>query len=254
MKKLLILIFIFLGFEFAHSTSKNIFELKIKELFVIEKGFDTNDDIEFSFYTQLPSSCFRPYKKEITRDGNNITLKLLIKRRNLTGCGFENSGTEFPINYSDTIRIGELKSGKYNVRFLTENTTVSKSFYVKPSTSNNLDENNYAPISSAFIPELIQPTNHAHVILTGIYNNTCERLTDSNIEIIKQNNVFIVLPKIKASYSQSCFNDQSALQNIVNLGPILREGHYMIHIRSQSGLSVNKIFHVKKPIFEPRGN
>jgi hypothetical protein len=253
MKKLALLIIIIIGINYAKATAPSIHSVNITELFVIEEGFDTNDNIEVTFYTQLPNACYKPYKHEVTKENNQFKLEFFIKQKELTGCERELTDLDFPINYTQTISLGEHEAGNYSILYKQTGVFQSKVFKIKQATSVTLDDRLYAPVSSAFIPELINPTQHAQVILTGIFNNSCMKLSNRDIEVSLQGNVFIILPKARLVKGNKCKQEQFALQSIVDLGEVVKEGHYLVHIRSQSGLSVNKVFHVKKGKIDTRG-
>ena len=158
----------------------------------------------------------------------------------------------WPIQYTKSIEIGNLKAGTYTLKFNQGKKVVSKKFVVTATVSTGIDDYLYAPISNAFIPELIYSTDNAEVILTGILTNTCMNF-NGDVEVQKVGNVFIVLPKMSLNTFTQCTETQIPLQSIVSLGSIKKEGRYLIHIRSTTGRSVNKVFSVKSTPLDHTG-
>lgn len=256
MKKIALLIIILLGIKYtkASTLDSKVESISLSEVFVIEQGFDTNDNIEITFFAQLPNACFKAVRTSVTQEANNFKIDFFIKKKNLSGCETQLTDLDFPINYVQTLSLGEHQAGQYTLSFKQSDKLITKTFTIKEATTNTLDDQLYAPVSSAFIPELINPTNHAKIILTGIFNNSCMHLSHQNIEVIKQGNVFIVLPKANLVKGRFCENEQFPLQAVVDLGVVKKPGNYLIHIRSQSGLSVNRVFHIKDSSSDMRGN
>lgn len=250
MKFLLSLLLVTTSFNLS---AKTIQSHPIEELFVIKKGFDTNDNIELTFLSLLPNACFKPYKLNIKRNKNVFKLNFTIREKNLSGCNNNLIEPSFPVKYSQTFSLGELVAGQYKIEYKNKNKIITKTFSVAQANSVSIDDQLYAPVSNAFIPELIEPTDSAQIILTGIFQHNCLLLDEESIQVVRQNNVFIVLPIARRMKSTKCYQQLRSLESIIDLGSVTKEGHYLIHIRSQSGLSVNKVFQVKRDKFDPRG-
>ena len=98
---------------------------------------------------------------------------------------------------------------------------------------------------SSFIPELVSNKRRAQVILTGIFPTNCMQLNPTKIQIKRIGNVFIVLPILDYEYNIDCRSVNLPLQAVVDLGKIKEAGSYLVHIRSLSGMAVNKVFYVQ---------
>lgn len=250
MKNIIILMsaLCFLQYGYAGETK----ELELEEVFIIENGFDSNDDIEITVHGQLPSACFKIDSIAVDKVQEfEFSVKAFIKRKNLSGC--TNEILNSPVNFSQTIALGELPSGEYFFNYKNSLSAQKRRMLIRPSQSDSIDDNFYAPISSAFIPELINTTDNAQVVLTGIFHSNCFKLMPQDIQVIREGNIFIIIPKSRLLSLRVCKTSMYSINQIVNLGEINKEGHYMVHIRSLSGLSVNKVFHVKKR-YLPTGN
>lgn len=242
----------------AYASSLSISEVAIEQAFVAPKGYDSNDNIEVVVDGKLPNACYEIYqtKATINQSKFEITLKQLIKVKDITECQGTNQSQQlvpmWPIQYTNLIGLGNLKAGTYTINFNTGKHIVSKKFVVAAARSTGIDDFLYAPISNAFIPELIYSTDNAEVILTGILTNTCMNF-NGDVEVKKMGNVFIILPKMSLNVLAQCVATQIPLQSIVSLGSIKKEGRYLIHVRSTTGRSVNKVFTVKDSPFDNVG-
>lgn len=231
-------------------------EVPIEEVFVAPKGYDSNDNIEIIVDGKLPNACYELYKTETKTIGFNIYVKQFIKIKQISECRPENQSQQttplWPVQFTNRIEIGELQSGLYSIIYNSNFIEKKKKFEVTKSVSSSIDDDLYAPVSNAFIPELIYTTSNAEVILTGIMTNTCMSF-QGDVEVIKHSNVFVILPKMTVHRNRPCMSTMEPLQYIVSLGEIKKEGRYLIHVRSTTGRSVNKLFSVKESPFDPSG-
>lgn len=253
--KNILLTFILISLSSLAYSGPRITELALNDVFVVSEGYDTNDNVELTFLTKLPSACYSPSKYTLTKEiSKKYKLKFFIKRKNISGCDENNiSMIKVPVYYSQTISLGELKEGNYSVEYTNTQELTSVGFKISASTSTTMDDMEYAPVSNAFIPEMIYTTNDAQVILSGIFQSSCMDVFGQDISVTKLGNIFVVIPKATLSPSPNCLDVETPLQKIVSLGEILTPGAYLIHVRSQSGLSVNKVFQVREKEFDPSG-
>tara|TARA_Y100000768_G_scaffold107251_1_gene78753 strand:+ start:17689 stop:18426 length:738 start_codon:yes stop_codon:yes gene_type:complete len=240
----------------AFSTEKAVsFKHEINDIFVIPQGYDTNDNIEITFTSKLPNACFVPDEHIMKKiEDYSYQIEFRIKRRDLSECN-DRQLNQFknPIYYNETISLGELNSGKYTVEAIYEDKIITKNFEVAKARTNSLDDTIYAPISTAFIPEMLYTHQRPRLILTGIIQETCLQVQRTKIEVKRFNNMFLVLPKAFIHSSIPCRPTEKPLQKIISLGDIEEPGVYFIHVRSQSGLSVNKVFRVRNKNFDHSG-
>jgi hypothetical protein len=233
-----------------------ISEVNIEEVFVAPVGYDSNDNVEIIVDGKLPNACYELYKTDTEIKGFNIYVKQYIKIKQISECRPENQSQHttplWPVQYTNRIEIGELVKGKYSIIYNTNFSQKMKTFVVSKSVSSSIDDDLYAPVSNAFIPELIYSTSNAQVILTGIMTNTCMSF-QGDVKVIRHDNVFIILPKMSVHRNRVCTSTMEPLQHIVSLGEVQKEGRYLIHVRSTTGRSVNKLFSVKTSPFDPTG-
>lgn len=213
-----------------------------KDIYIVKSGYDSNDNIEATVFITLPNACKKVESISFEQKQNEFIFSAKTMDRNLEGCNF--GKLNFPFNHIETISLGKLQAGKYIFSFATEGITKKKSFVVKKAQSSNLDDYLYAPISNIFTPELSYTDRKIGVILDGMFYNSCYFLDDANIEIQRQNNIFIIQPKLSLLDNTDCLESPYPLQSFIELPPIKTPGSYLLHVRSQSGLSVNRLFHV----------
>lgn len=227
---------------------------ELLDVFVVPKGYDTNDEIEVTYLTKLPSSCFGPADVRVSKLGKReFQIDFFIKKKSLSGCdNSRDTRIKSPTYHDHTISLGELEEGEYSIYFKRQGRKLKRSFIVDKKKVNTVDDNHYAPITRAFIPSLIHQTLNAQVILSGILPVSCMYLPQNEIEVYRYGNIFVVIPKAKFMPGD-CRETEIPLQSIVSLGEIKRPGAYLIHIRSQSGLSINKVFHVREKELDYRG-
>lgn len=231
-------------------------EVSIEEVFVAPKGYDSNDNVEIIIDGKLPNACYELYNTDAKIIDKKIHIKQYIKVKQISECRPENQNQQtiplWPVQFTNRIELGELEAGKYTIIYKSNLIEQKKSFEVVKSTSNSIDDDLYAPVSNAFIPELIYPTSNGQVILTGILTNTCMSFL-GNVKVIRHENVFIILPKMTVHRNRPCMSTMEPIQQIVSLGEIAHEGRYLIHVRSTTGRSVNKLFSVKSSPLDPSG-
>ncbi len=216
--------------------------ISLEEVFVIEQGYDSNDNIEITVHAELPSACYTANEISINQISSNVfQLEMSIKKKNLTGC--DRSPYKYPVGYTQTLSLGELPAGDYEIYY---NQQQKRRFNVKSSIVQSIDENIYAPLSDAFIPELNFSKRELKVVLTGNIRTNCMYLEEKHIQVLRTGNVFVVIPKMSLKKGSQCKNINIPLQSIVSLGQVRAKGHYLVHIRGQSGISINKVFHVIK--------
>ena len=228
-------------------------EVALEEVFVSPVGYDSNDNIEIVLDGKLPSACYDLFQTKIipVPEKNKFLIKQFIRQKHLTECETEHSehqGEIFPVQFTTVVSLGELAAGEYRIDYkkaASSGTKGVKTFQVSTATAEGIDDHLYAPVSSAFIPELIYSTPNAQVILTGILGNSCMEMLPSDVQVEKYGNIFVILPKLKLSMQQECVANPRPLQQFVSLGAV-EPGRYLVHVRSMTGRSVNKTFTVIK--------
>jgi hypothetical protein len=240
-------------------------EVSVQKVFTSPTGYDDNDNIQLVIDGELPGLCFERDETtfKINHSAKTIEVHQMMKKRMITDCLKEQRDWpeyfQWPVSYTTEINLGTLDEGTYKIIWWDqieragEKIKLEREFRVKKSDSSSIDEFLYAPVSSAFIGDLIYESSNADVVLSGIWNNGCQELYDENIEVIKEEDVYVILPKMTNLNHIPCERMMRPLQKIVKLGP-MTTGRYLLHIRSITGHSINKVFTVIKGPFDPRMN
>lgn len=247
MKSIIALLLLNIGIATAGVEIK----MNIEEVFVVPTGYDSNDNVEVTFLSQLPGPCFEPSGHKLSLNGEKTyELSFYAKLKPISTCQQNSDLIDTPVFYSQTIALGELTRGEYEIQFQHQNQIKRKSFSINEARSNEIDDMSYAPVSNVFIPELVYFSQDVKVILSGIIRSSCATLNNHNIEVTQLGNIFLIIPKSEIIEQSDCTPIEVPLQNIVSLGSIQKAGSYLIHVRSQSGLSVNKVFHVRQKLLD----
>jgi hypothetical protein len=230
--------------------SPQLEQINVQEVFVPEVGYDNNDNVQVLVDGKLPNLCYDLDKttSSIDMDKKIITITQYARKKSDSICDLDRRDLpeymKYPVRYSQDYNLGQLHSGKYKIVFSQQKKlNKSRPLEIKKAPVSSVDNFIYAPISSAFIPEIIYETNDAQVVLTGIMGSTC--LKFSKIDVITMNDVYIILPKLTYNGNVECQNQPRPIQKIISLGKV-EPGRYLIHIRSTSGKAINKVFSVTK--------
>jgi hypothetical protein len=230
----------------------------IDHVFVPPVGYDDNDRIQLVLDGKLPNLCFELAQNhfDVNQKEKIITIQQFIKRKQIPECLTKNDKLpgylKWPEPFTTEVHIGTLSEGNYRIRFQSALDSIQERvFQVKKSSSSSIDEMLYAPISDAFIPEIVYETENGEFVLTGIWQSSCLDLHHEDIQVETFSDVFVVLPKMTVQENTDCFRQQRPLREIVSLGS-LKQGRYLLHIRSLTGKSINKVFTVMKSDVDPR--
>lgn len=256
MKKLIAILILCSCQAFAASDE---IEISIQNIFVPSVGFDGNDEVEVTVDGIIPNYCLTIGRTEVFFDSNRkyFIIKQYAVPRMITQCGEKKSEgfqdyLSVPYAFSRTLVVGRhLPEGLYTVQHKIEGQVLhERQFQVAVASSDSIDNMPYAPVTNVFIPELIEETSNAEIILTGIFNTSCVDVGETVVQ--RLGDVIVILPKLKVLSEQNCVHKKRPLQKIVGMGE-LKEGRYLIHVRSQSGFAVNRVFSVVKRASDHRG-
>ncbi len=212
-------------------------EITLENLYIPPVGYDNNDRVEVVLTGKIPSLCYELGKTSIFFDNVKkvFTISQSVKNRELIHC--ENN--EIVLEFQKTISLGQLETGKYKI----VSGDLEKNFLIKKATiSSAVDDELYAPLSSAFILDLISTEQTPRVILGGKLDQSCLSFNQSDVELKYYDDVIVLLPRMILK-DIPCFNQQKVLQAVIPLQKMAK-GKYLIHIRTMSGQSINKVFEI----------
>ena len=246
--KTLILIFAGLMLGLSSRAATTV-EIAIEKAFISPEGFDDNDNVEVVLAGHLPNLCYKVGKGSVRIDRSKkviLVKQTATKRSALDACTSQSNMPEhlkWPVPFSTTVELGRLEAGNYQVRYRTNQGLFNRGFKIEKAPTAQVDNMLYAPITRAFIPEVLYATKNAEVVLSGVLESTCTELKSSDIQVLRFGDVIVVLPKLTLYQYGKCQLKARPLQKVLDLGE-LTPGRYLLHVRSIAGQSVNRTFQV----------
>lgn len=224
----------------------NIREVSVDQVFVPSYGFDDNDNVVVTLKGKLPNLCYELVDTQLqTRENQNIQIRQFAKLRPIADC--KNGGRDlpsylnWPVTFTKDLSLGVLGAATYTLLYSNEQ---SRRFHVeKAPTEESVDNVLYAPITRAFIPELMYETRNGQVVLSGVLEQSCYRLQDKDIQVERVGDVVVVLPKLTLDTPLECVASPRPIQKVVMIGK-LTAGNYLLHVRSLGGQSISSAFQV----------
>ena len=222
-------------------------EVLIGNVFIPEKGYGDNDNIELTVDGYLADSCYQIAETTVERgtDPDTFVLHQLANHRTDGLCA---SGI---VLYTQNVGLGTLPTGAYKVLFNVGLTPVRQSVFnverartpgvVEPEA--HFDDYPYAEIRSISIPDVVNGVDEAGASLSGELTSACTFIKE--VRVIPEGNVFVVLPIIGNTH-RLCALTELPFQYKLRLGR-LGEGRYLIHVRSMNGVAVTRAFSVVRP-------
>ena len=225
-------------------------EIPVSQVLFPEKGFDNNDNVELVLDGNLPNKCTQLGETKVLIDKatRNIVVTQLAELRDIPDCKPTTTSAKipqqkYPIPFTKVVGLGHLLVGEYTVVYRNSLGLSMKTLTIDETHVNTIDQINYAYISDAFIPAINKVGKELTLILTGVVFNSCE-VFDPQVKVERVGDVFIVLPKVNPTGERDCFYAQKPIQGIVKLGKVDHGGRFLVHIRSSTGVSLNKVFSV----------
>jgi hypothetical protein len=243
----IVFLFFVLGFTLGLQAAQKI---SLDQVFVIKHGFDDNDDVQIVVDGKLPNVCYRlsETKTAVDTKTKKIVVEQYAELSEFSACTASAlpDHLTYAVSFSKEISLGKLQAGEYEVVYqIKPKTFATEKFFVTNAPVNTVDDKLYAPVAQAIIPEMIYETSNAEVILSGIFYSGCLALNSTDIKVLREGNVVIILPYLTVYDNSQCDNKSAPLHKILNIGAF-QEGRYLLHIRSLSGRAVNKTFTVVK--------
>ncbi len=237
----------------AFGASENrIVEIPVARIFIPATGFDDNDTVQAVMDGELPNVCYILEKQSLTLDPatHQIYVRQFATRLTSGSCkeGSEPGTPEFvtPIPYTETVDIGKLPEGSYNLVFATgEGQVASKPFEVSSAPVPTLDSLPYAMVTEVSVDDVVVRGRPISVTIKGILNNSCYSLNEE-IKTHKVDDVTIVLPTITVARQDACLMYTRPFYQTITLDPVTDVARHLVHVRSMNGKSLNRVYGVKK--------
>lgn len=236
MKNAVIALALMAASSFAHAAETTGFvvptktPITFKRVYVPE-GFDDNDNVQFVGEGIFSSGCYRYADTKLTINHAEKTIRIEPQ-------AFKYSGAciQVMLPFDHTVDVGLLEQGTYSV-IQGEGLEPIARIVVKGATTNEPDENLYAPVSQA----LYQSRGGTNkVYLTGDFPSSCMKLVKVETHVTAD---AIILQPITEMGTTNCTEAKSSFETVVQLGPI-KAGRYLLHVRSMNGKSINNLVDV----------
>ena len=224
-------------------------EVNIDRVFVSPSGYDDNDHVQMVVDGLFPNQCYQLANTNfnVDEDKKIVSIGQMARLKGTSDCKKTPlpEYLNYPTRFSSEINLGVLASGEYTVIYKSQKTQKSeRKFNVAKSKTESTDEAIYAPVSDAFIPEMIYETANAEIVLTGVLDSLC--LQWKQVDIERFEDIIVVMPKMQLSADPTqCRQTPEPLEKIIALGAV-KEGRYLLHVRSMSGKGINRMFSVVK--------
>jgi hypothetical protein len=206
------------------------FPIPVNTVFVPE-GFDSNDTVEVYVKGYLPSLCYQNPEFKVQRVvKNNIFIEVEARINSIPGMACP----EVIVPYEMPIRLGQLKSGKYNLVFNYQ-TPYKKVIQVRVdrALSAQIDDYLYALV------EDVQYLDNGLLEISGYNPSSCFAL--DKVEIYHNHkDTYSILPKLKM-VSSICPSVLVPFKYRIRFKHVLSEQEVLLHIRTMNGHALNKV-------------
>jgi hypothetical protein len=238
MKKInfkLLMVIAALPFSFSQFVSAAETEIPVDHIYA-PAGFDSNDNTEVVITGYLPNLCYKAPKSTVTVKNGKIAVTMNAIRRNngMALC------TVIKLPYSETVDIGVLDKGKYQVA-VNEKTSFEflGKLTVAEATSNSIDDVIYANVEKVERLDAGKRT----VLLTGYNPSDCFELKEI---VVKDNgtDTFSILPKMK-QVREFCPKKMIPFTYEFEVPETLTADKVLLHVRVMDGRAVNAFFENK---------
>jgi len=226
---------IFVSYAHAEDTVKKNLPTKVSISFnkiYVPDDFDSNDNVQVIGEGWYANSCFREAETEVKIDHKSKVIYLDPKAYKYDGMCLM-----LILPFDRVLNLGMLKVGTYTV-FQNNSKSILGQVRIREAKTSQPDDHMYAPISQAFFDSK-DGANTA--TLSGTFPLRCLKLKEVQSHI--QKDVIVVLPIAEVERSIPCDQGRYPFEASSDLGPI-SSGHYLFHVRSMNGRSINSVVDV----------
>ena len=216
--------------------------LPIQSVLMPFEGFDDNDTVQMVVHGNLPSACYQLGEAKFElKAGRVIEVSQAASHLSDGLCDEEEILPDYmrmPIPFTSELTLGHLEAGEYRIEFKGGlGIRQVRTLKIGHSDVPTLDERFYASVTQVVAPDVIHSGQDLKVTLIGLYNSDCVGL-DSELGVIVEQEVSIVLPYLAANADAECHRELRPFSREVNLGKVTGS-HHLIHVRSMNGRGLN---------------
>lgn len=198
----------------------------------IPLGFDDNDRIQIAVAGTFKNTCYKVGPHALKVDAENKTITVQQQAYLYSGVCLQ-----MFVPYSEVIDVGIIPSGNYKVVDANSGTKLAE-LPVNQGTSAGPDDFTYAPVSDAYVFNDQETGKHV-LALSGSFGDRCSDFQDIKVNVA--NDVIIVQPVLERKAEISCAPEKVRFLKTVELGDSVKNGVYMLHVRSLNGQAINKL-------------
>jgi hypothetical protein len=231
----------------AVSARAEVIEVPVEAALTPPKGFDDNDNVQIVLHGMLPNTCYEVGEHVVDKAGGVMKIRQFAKRSSNAFCNQGGFIPEFmlaQVPFTNELSLGQLPAGEYQFEFNRDGAGATRrGLSVARSPVSTTDSLPYAAVTNAVVEDLLPAGQDLAVRLHGVLSSTCAQL-DPSPRVERMGDVTVVLPTIRARQGVLCA--QLVRPFILDVALGKREpGHHLIHVRSMSGRSVNRVVEVQ---------
>lgn len=224
-------------------------EIPVEAVLAPPKGFDDNDNIQLVIHGRLPNGCYILIEPSVVAvSPGKYRVKQEALKRKAGVCADPSKlpdSAKFPVPFQSEVSLGQLPAGGYEFDFAsTQGIDGARSLTVDPSVTSSIDSLPYAAVTQVSAQDVVAALDPIQVTLIGVLNSSCSEL-DPDVQVVKYDDVTVLLPTVHIKEGVICKQMTAPFIRRVTLKGT-KMGHHLIHVRSMSGKSLNRIVEVLK--------
>lgn len=217
----------------AQSLLPELVEIPLVKAY-IPRGFDSNDRVQVVVEGKLPNACYTLGPTETEYQPNTNTIAF-VQRAYLYKSKNSICKTIKDVPFKSEVLLGLLGAGAYDI-FDGRGSRSLGTLNVAAATNEGPDDFIYAIIEDA---QMNIQQNKKVIAIRGVVPNSCWSVKETRV-LVESDDVITLLP-IMAYVPKDCSPSTVPLFTTVKLPTDLKNGRYLVQIRSLNGQSVNKI-------------
>ena len=219
----------------------------IDQIFV-PQGFDDNDTVEVILHGHFSDSCNKIGPALGSVDEASSTVVVGARAFSYNG----NECIPMSIPFVQSVKLGQLKAGTYQVQLRGFESTVSKTLTVVPATVATADDNLYAPVEDLSFTQNVKDPSSFKLVVGGLFPKVeggCLKVKELKAFLAPSPDVLVVLPIAEFEKDVAkCPATQNPRDRMFRVSKKLKldlKNDLLIHVRVLNGLSLNKVFEVE---------
>lgn len=212
----------------------------VEKIFV-PLGFDTNDNVEIFYHGHFPNSCYKvgPAKAAVDEKNKTISVEASAYYYPGTMCA------QMLVPFNGSVKMGIMPEGDYSVVVPGDTQVTEADLQIKIAKTANPDDYLYAPVETIKIIGGETTESELSLKIEGTYPFMfvgCMVLKDVKTSLTP-GNVMVVQPIAELVDGPECLAqaDDKRFSYTKPLGFAPKKEEYLLHARSTSGSSVNRV-------------